>query len=238
MRITRKLAMLAAVPAVAALMAAGASGIAQAKVVPLNTGSCGPTCVEPYFLLPGKTWVQIDAKGADKVNNPINLQYRTTTNAAEDFSPSDSSTVVPEFCPSTTQAALDPVFSAAQCALLANANLDSSPAWQMRYSPLGVYTGMCVGIWNDSGTGGPGSRIRLEKCGVSRSTVWIEDTNVVNPDHTAPYINGASSNFSDPLVITEATGAPAVQKLELEQLNIDTSGIVSSQQLVGLLPGL
>ena len=74
-------------------------------------------------------------------------------------------------------------------------------------------------------------------CGVTASSIWIGDSNdSVGP--TMPYINGGSSNYSDPLVIHEMSGAPKAQGLDMQNLNVDTHGIVDGNELVGLLPGL
>jgi hypothetical protein len=53
-----------------------------------------------------------------------------------------------------------------------------------------------------------------------------------------PFINGASSNFSDPLVVTEAGVSPAYHTLSLENLNVDSAGIVPGSQLMAFEPGL
>jgi hypothetical protein len=221
------------------LSAASAASAAPVKVHPAETGSCGTNCIEPYFLASGSQWVQSAASG--KKNTEVTLNYSTTTNSHEDFLPIDVGTVVNEYCPDTTSSpvepAVDPLFTANQCAGLDLAGLDDATAWQVEYEPLGVPSHECVSSYNN-GKPKAGALVRLSPCGEDASSVWIKDTDVVNPFGTAPYISGASNNFSDPLVITEGNGGPDAQKLFFEQLNVDSNNIVASTQLVGILPGL
>jgi hypothetical protein len=237
----RRYAAGAAVVALASFGAMAGASAASASVHPANTGSCGVTCIEPYFLSSGPQWVQVDHDGSGKVNTEINLQYRTSTNSHEDWLASGQGPVDGTYCPGVDPStpAIDPLFTANQCEALNNYGYGDDTAFQLEFKPLGVNPGstaMCSGVWNDQAPVA-GDRIRLEPCGVNGDTVWIaaSDLSVLG---TTPYINGGSNNFSDPLVITEATGRPAYQSLHLQELNIDSADVPSSNQLVGLLPGL
>ena len=216
------------------LTAASASTHPSAK--PNNTGSCGHNCIEPFFLASGHQWVLVDHNGLTTANTAINLQFKTVTNSREDWLPLGAGPVVKNYCPNQTPIAVDPVLSANNCAYLVNNSEATETAEELEFTPLGVQTGMCVGLWNNQ-TATAGLRTRLEPCGDSPDTVWIEDA-----AHTrvgfVPFINGGSNNFEFPLVATEQSGAPAYQAIRLQQVNEDTHGIVEDQQLVNFEPGL
>jgi hypothetical protein len=224
--------------AVALTLSMGAMASAStAKARPDNTGSCGPTCVEVSFLQPGRQWVQVDYYGRTGTGTANNLQARTDTNPNEDFRPDGEGAIIPVYCASPGVAAINSILTNNQCELLFNAGLDSSTAFQLQFSPLGVESNMCSGTVGDANPVN-GDRIRLEPCGATADTLWIADSPDSGPHGSVPYINGASSNYSNPLVVTAVSGAPKYQKLEVRWLITDTAGIVSDRQLVVLEPGL
>jgi hypothetical protein len=209
-----------------------ASASTHAK--PDNTGSCGTTCVELAFLSSGSQWVQSAPAGV--AGTKVGLNFRTSTDAQEDWLPRDSGDVVPVYCTSIGTRAAGSPFTRNQCELLVGAGFASDPAWQLEYEPLGVPSFECASTY---GNGHPkaGALVRLAPCGVNGSSVWIADeVHSVGP--YVPYINGGSANFSDPFVVHEMVGAPMVQGLNMEQEAIDTAGIVDSNELVKTLPGL
>ena len=82
---------------------------------------------------------------------------------------------------------------------------------------------MCAGTWNGDEGEAPvnGDRLRLQVCGENAATLWIADAprNYNRYDGPlpsgTPYIDGASNNYADPLVVTEVSGAPEHQQLHV-----------------------
>jgi len=74
-------------------------------------------------------------------------------------------------------------------------------AVQIEYAPLGVASGLCVGL---ATTAFQNQGLTLQPCSVPATTVWIIDT-VHSPATAAdgyfPLINGSTRNFSRPFVM-------------------------------------
>jgi len=236
----------AAVALTLGMGAAVASASTASAARPANTGSCGPQCVDITFLASGSHWTQVDYYGRTAANTAINLQARTNTNSGEDWYPTGEGKVEPTYCASASQAAVNSILTNNQCELLANADLDEATAFQEQFEPLGVPTNMCAGTVNGDEGEAPvnGDRLRLQGCGENADTLWIADApggnnNYYNGPNSfgTPYINGASNNYADPLVVTEVSGAPKYQQLQVQYLDVDSSHVVSDRQLVRLIPG-
>ncbi len=77
------------------------------------------------------------------------------------------------------------------------ANLE---AYEFQYSPLGVDSGLCVGV---GGTPGDGRWVTLQPCGVSSKTVWALDPSPTMNSYSS-LINAATDvNYSQPQVLTD-----------------------------------
>lgn len=223
----------------AAVLSVGGGAMASASVVPVKyeTGSCGPACIEPFFpLASGYQTIEKVQNGLNKQNNPVNMNYALGQSGySQDFTPDAVGVVDGTFCPAGSVAATDPLFTPNQCASLDNRGYGSDTAYELEYTPYGTQPviPLCVGV--DSAV--VHFRARLLDCGVDGRTIWISD----NQDErlgARPFINGGSSNFSHPLVLTETTSAPGFQELRLEPVNVDTHGIVAENQLMAFLPGV
>jgi hypothetical protein len=77
-------------------------------------------------------------------------------------------------------------------------------AFEIEYAPFGVNSGLCMGV---AATAFQNEGVTLQPCGVSAKTVWIVDSfdNIVSGD--VPLINGSTTNFSHPFVLTYPNGA-------------------------------
>jgi hypothetical protein len=89
----------------------------------------------------------------------------------------------------------------------------SDYAYQYEYAPYGVDSGLCIGTATAAVAG---SKVSLQPCGASASTVWIVDS--FDGQYTngwyggwyggwwgggdQPLINGSDTNFSQPIVLT------------------------------------
>jgi hypothetical protein len=76
----------------------------------------------------------------------------------------------------------------------------NDPAFELEYTPYGVGSGLCVGVFS---TAAQGTKVSLQPCGVTSKTVWIVDTLDTNfVGGFVPLINGSDTNFSHPFVLT------------------------------------
>jgi hypothetical protein len=110
-------------------------------------------------------------------------------------------------------------------------------AYEANYDPDGGGSDMCVGVY---GNGSPvsGNLARLEPCGESASTVLILASHLpggtTNPG-SFWVIDGGSSNFSFPLVLT-STGAAHWQKLKWSTVTFN-GGVGADNQEVRIDQG-
>jgi hypothetical protein len=189
----------------------GAAGVlATATTANAITPSCGATCVDIFsrqfghhfatnFLL--DVWRQHITIG-----QPIIL-YRTSNNdIAEDFRLEFQGTVADFFAVGMVSAAL-----ALHYGCIAGVDFPdcfglqvtvNDPAFEIEYTPLGQFSGLCVGVAN---TASQREGVTLQVCGASSKTVWVVD--IFDQPFTfftgyAPLINGSDTNFSQPFVLT------------------------------------
>jgi len=215
-----------------ALAGVSAASASVTHVKPAITGSCGPTCLEPIALTPGPQWPLTDHLGSQAIGTKQYLNYLSVTNPRQDYAPDEQGPVVATFCPHS--GAIDPILSANACAYLTLHGEAANPAYELQYTPLGVDSGLCPGV---AGHAYSYEAVTLRECGVNASTLWILDSfHSVGPFQ--PVINGSTTNFSYPQVLTAANGAPAQQLVETRRLSVDTAGIVAGTQLWAFLPGL
>ena len=178
------------------------------------TPSCGNACVDifsrvfgthrtPNFVL--DVWRQ----GA-KVGQPIILFRTSNTDPAEDFVPSVQGTTADFFAAGLVSAAVAlhygciPANSPTGGGNFPNCLLTSvdDPAIEIEYSPFGVDSGLCVGV---AATATAKEGVTLQPCGVSSKTVWVVDINdspATLRTGYVPLINGSTTNFSHPHVMT------------------------------------
>ena len=101
----------------------------------------------------------------------------------------------------------NPTFDSTTDTCSANFN---DPAFEIEYTPLGQFSGLCVGVAN---TAVQEEGVTLQECGASSKTVWAVDL-YDQPFESfvlgyAPLINGSDTNFSQPFVLTyPASGYP------------------------------
>jgi hypothetical protein len=134
-------------------------------------------------------------------------------------------------------------------------------AYEIEYSPFGVDSGLCMGT---AATAVNGTEVSLQPCGATAKTTWITDaadaiglplptpsdtTEAITHGRTAvkpaaeeepffPLINGSGTNFSHPAVLSYPqnaypTDTPRPQ-LKTQPLQIDSSGVVNTNQMWGV----
>jgi len=198
----------------ATLALVGGMGAASAISASAATPSCGRglDCIDlfsrafgthrtPNFVL------DVLRQGA-KVGQPIILYRTSNTDPAEDFVPSIQGTTADFFAAGLVSSALalhygcipatKPGGNFPNCLLT---SVDD-PAIEIEYSPFGVDSGLCVGL---AATATAKEGVTLQPCGVSSKTVWVVDTNdspATLREGYVPLINGSTTNFSHPHVLT------------------------------------
>jgi hypothetical protein len=225
--------------ALALLGLAGTAGASTTHVRPANTGSCGTSCVEPFTLSPGPQWVATDhlGKTATGVNGTIQyLQYRTSTNARQDYLPISVGTAA-DYCKgSLGNGSGGRILDATLCLQLENniGPVASIPVEQLEYTPLGSPTNDCVGV-SESGALSSNEPLRLQACNDNQRTFWVLAP-VPAPGFLA--INGGSTGTINAFVAAASTGAPALQPLVIKHVYVDTNLIFDSNELLNVEPGL
>ncbi len=192
----------------------GAAGV-LAPATPANaaTPSCGLTCIDifshqfghhraPNYLL--DVWQQ-----HIRIGQPIILYRSSNNDLAEDFRLEFQGTVADFFAVGMVSSALalhygcigtGPTQNFPDCFGLNIVVND--PAFEIEYTPLGQFSGLCVGV---ASTAVQGEKVSLQECGASSKTVWVVD--IFDQPFTfftgyAPLINGSDTNFSQPFVLT------------------------------------
>jgi hypothetical protein len=190
------------------------------------TPSCGHRCIDlfsrefgthrsPAFVL--DVWRQ-----GKNVGQPVILYQASNSDPAEDFTISVQGTVHDFYEAGLVTAAL-------------NLHYSNFEAYEIEYSPLGVASGLCVGVGSTPGDGTP---VALEQCGVSSKTLWIADSYDTIAGGYVPLINGADTNFSHPYVLNYPgngaypTDVPRPQ-LDTWTLSKYSNGTVFDNQLWG-----
>jgi hypothetical protein len=178
--------LLTVVAALALLVGVGATQTASAA-----TPSCGASCLSLFSRLynptsPPAFILAVSGKRA-AVGQPIILARASNTSSGEDFTSSDQGVVSDFYAAGLVTDGFNALY----------ANLET---YEFQYSPLGVDSGLCVGV---GGTPGDGTRVTLQPCGVSSKTVWALDPRPTMNSYSS-LINAATAvNYSQPQVLTD-----------------------------------
>lgn len=127
--------------------------------------------------------------GENAKGQPVDLQAASASSGANDWTTAFAGTVHDFYAAGLVSAQVDQHYR-------------SNPAYEWEYAPFGVDSGYCLGV---SGTAQNGTHITLQPCGVSPATVWVSDT-ADKYGQQGPLINGTTTNFTQPFVLT-ANGA-------------------------------
>jgi len=196
----------------ATLALVGSMGTVGAMSASAATPSCGRDCINIFSRAFGThrtpQFVMDVLRQGAKVGQPIILFRTSNTDPAEDFVPSIQGTTADFFAAGLVSSAVALHYGCIP-ATKAGGNFPNclptsvdDPAWEFEYAPFGVDSGLCVGL---AATATQGEGVTLQPCGVSSKTVWIEDDN--DSPATArtgyvPLINGSTTNFSHPHVLS------------------------------------
>jgi hypothetical protein len=179
------------------------------------TPSCGRDCINIFSRAFGThrtpNFVMDVLRQGAKVGQPIILFRTSNTDPAEDFVPSIQGTTADFYAAGLVSAAVALHYGCIPGGNFPNCGTTGvdDPAIEVEYAPFGVDSGLCVGL---AATATQGEGVTLQPCGVSAKTVWIIDVNdspaTFNRGYV-PLINGSTTNFSHPHVLTyPANGFP------------------------------
>ncbi len=193
---------------------------ASANAGPDATNACGNKCIDVSFQNPGDDFILASHSGLTTPNNVVRLLPGSNGLSKEDFTRITVGTVQPLYCIGSFPIPGSP-FTANQCHLLAISGLLGATTFQLAFNPNnGGDETMCVGAWNNEAPSN-GFKTRLVPCGVAADTVLIQ-TNLIPGGHTTIgnwLINGASDNFSTPLVATSDGTSPSQPTWSTVRLN-------------------
>ena len=190
------LALVGGVSTMGALSASAATPSADPNAIDIFSRAFG-THRTPNFTM------DVLRQGA-KVGQPIILFRTTNTDPALDFVPSVQGTTADFYAAGLVSAAVALHYGCIPGGNFPNCGTTGvdDPAIELEYAPFGVDSGLCVGV---AATATQGEGVTLQPCGVSAKTVWIIDTNdspaTLNRGYV-PLINGSTTNFSHPHVLS------------------------------------
>jgi len=228
-RFTRAGYALAAGVAVTAML--GMSAASASPMPTFATNACSFHCVNVHFLQPGKHAILGVHSGWNTNNNLVRLLPGSNGASKEDFSEIHTGKVSSLYCFGSVPYP-GSVFTARQCQLLKLAGLSNAFTFQLAFNPNnGGPETECIGAWSNTSPIIDG-KLRLVPCGVAADTVLIRTSHLPTGHTTAGsywLINGASDNFSNPLVITSDGTFPSQPRWETVVVNgghgIDTQEI-------------
>jgi hypothetical protein len=154
-----------------------------------------------------------------KVGQPAILGAASGSNPAEDFMPVVlGSGHVSDF------------YAAGMVSPAVNSHFGNLPALQLQYTPSGKATGLCSGAPD---TAYQNEALSLQPCSTPGTTVFIIDP-AVAPGSGSGYfaiIDGATTDFSHPFVMTYKHESPA--PIRLDHLQLTDHGTAPITQLWG-----
>ncbi|HXW47423.1 MAG TPA: hypothetical protein VEL03_21695 [Streptosporangiaceae bacterium] len=233
-----------ALSAVGALLMLGAASAAQAApriivgadthtVHPNATPACGNGCFNLYNLAFGPNEIQSanvphDNGVGGKVGQTINLRYATDSSPNEDFTGGYAGTVG-ELCP---EGQLSPYI----CNTYGSSSIygGNFPVYESNWAPYGNETDLCVGVRRPAYSG---ENVTLQPCGLSGATFWVADLQNSHIGYT-PFLNGADTNYTHPLVLTVVPGWKTGLRLRVERLNLLSHGYIANEQMFALSFGI
>jgi len=159
-----------------------------------GTPQCGPSCIGVFSDELGTyaqpNFVEHVWGGTASIGTPTGLTQASGSDSSEDFvNPHPNEDVSDYYNLGLVSAAV-------------NRHYGTLKASQLEYAPLGVPTGLCVGVAADPYQN---EALSLQSCTVSGLTVWIIGTSL-SPATAGmgffPIVSGATSDFSRPFAMS------------------------------------
>jgi hypothetical protein len=195
-------------------------GISAAAIAPANAATpvCGPGCISVFSseldTYPDPNFVEAVLEGgAAEVGQPVGLKPASGSDSSEDFKPG----------PATNMGStVSDFYADGLVSEEANSRYGQLTAVQQRYAPLGVDTGLCVGVARVN----QGEDLTLQPC-ADPTTVWIVYPAPADIDpHYFAIVNAATTDFDRPFAMhlprnEVTTGDPELQ-MQLRHLQYTT----------------
>jgi hypothetical protein len=193
-----------AVTAMLGMSVAAAEAAAKPNLKIKNaTNSCGATCEDVHFLVPGDHALLASHSDLNTTNNVVRLLNASNAAAKEDFALKDFGTVDTEYCAAAAPFTTDGILTQEECAALNIGGLGGATAFQLAFDPNGGGPqDECIGATGPA----PGDKMRLEPCGShAGDTVLIETAKLDGSTTTSGadwLVISDSTSFSNPRVAT------------------------------------
>ena len=198
--------------AAATLTLVSGVGAAAAGTASAATPSCGWTCVDIFSHNYGTHhhpgFVLDVLRQGMKVGQPLILFRTSNSDPAEDFTIAYQGQVS-DFAAAQLMSPALALHYGGGCEFFDVKTqtcvkyFPDDYAYEIEYAPYGVDSGMCVGLPK---TAYQDEFVSLQPCGASSKTVWVVDiahSTGYHFFHTyVPLINGSTTNFSHPYVLT------------------------------------
>jgi hypothetical protein len=201
------------------------AGVDAAGTLTANaaTPRCGPRCTELYSRAFGPVWVLNVVRHVGRAGQLTTLARASRANQGEDFIVDRLGRVRDFFRAGLISGGL-------------NARYGRLSAYEIEYTPNGVFSGLCLGVRTAPGAGTP---VVLEPCGVNAKTVWIFEPVKTRSGTFSALISAATNrDFRHPYSLTALV--PRFP-LTTEPLTTTAHGPALAHQLWkarrGVLPG-
>jgi hypothetical protein len=223
----------------AAMTLCTAAGVGTLTALPANaaTADCGDNCISVFSSELG-TYAEVNFVeavldgGAAQVGQPVGLAPVSGMDPALDFKPGAATNKSAGPLSTVSDFHADGMVSAE-----ANSRYGHLVALQQKYAPLGVETGLCVGVASVAQEEG----LTLQPCDVPGTTVWIVYPATGNPDpNYFAIVNAATTDFDRPFAMhlprnEVASGQPL--QMQLRQLQYRNGETLPARQVWGAVFG-
>jgi hypothetical protein len=218
---------------VATLIAACGVSAAATGAASAATPDCGAPCISVFsselgtYTQPNFVEAVLGGGGAN-VGQPVGLKRANRFDSSQDILPQAP----------RPMATVSDFYAAGMVSAEANRHYGSQLAVQQEYAPLGIGTGLCVGLARVAQNEG----LTLQPCSVPGTTVWVVHFGLATPSGYFPIINAATTDFRRPFAMhlprnLVASGRPLqMQARRLQFLTGDKT--LRARQLWGAVDGV
>ena len=176
-----------ALAAAATLTIAGGMSAAGALSASAATPACGARCVSVFSSELGTAaqpnFIEAVLGGKASVGELVGLNRATSIDPSEDIL--------------GTAGTVSDFYAAGRVSAEVNSHYGPLTAAELEYGPLGMPTGLCVGVATVAAQNEP---LTLQPCRVSSRTVFI--LGAPNAAHYFPIINASTTDFSRPFAMS------------------------------------
>ena len=194
------------------------------------TPKCGERCISLFskelgtYAQPNVVEAVLD--GVAKVGQPVILKRASRSERSEDLIP--------------TLNKVSGFYDLGMVSAAVNRHYGNLDAAQIQYAPLGVISGLCVGLAKPASQG---AGLTLQPCTDPGTTVFIIDKPNATADGYFPIINASTTDFSHPFVMhyprDQQEHPRRLQQIEVRHLQFRSKNrTVPGRQLWGALFGV